>query len=224
MTCPSPATFQTDKGEFKPGETSVYPPRNDLTNFDDPGDGPDPITYAELNELDMISRATPIAGPVFVRAPHPSRRRARGPLVAWIEVSLEWDENADWDFDREDDHLVDPRRWRSTDANSSASRPSCIASSSIPPCPATPRSPSTRATPTGTARPGPCIRPTRPSPPPAAAEPIVCASTISSASPRASASTTTAGTTCPAMATGTPRARATPMAVARPSTCPRSKT
>ena len=108
MTCPSPATFQSDKGEFKPGETSVYPPRNDLTNFDDPGDGPDPIMYAALNELDMISRATPIAGQYLFA--HRIRRGdvPEGPLVAWIEVSLEWDENPDWEFDREDDHWVDP--------------------------------------------------------------------------------------------------------------------
>jgi hypothetical protein len=108
MTCPSPAVFQSDKGEFSPGETSVYPPRNDLTNFDDPGDGPDPIMYAALNELDMISRATPVAGQYFFA--HRIRRGdvPEGPLVAWIEVSLEWDENADWEFDREDDHWVDP--------------------------------------------------------------------------------------------------------------------
>jgi hypothetical protein len=108
MTCPSPATFQTDKGEFEPGETSVYPPRNDLTNFDDPGDGPDPSMYAELNELDMISRATPIAGQYFFA--HRIRRGdvPEGPLVAWIEVSLEWDENIYWDFDRED-HWIDPK-------------------------------------------------------------------------------------------------------------------
>jgi hypothetical protein len=31
-----------------------------------------------------------------------------GPLVAWIEVSLEWDENTYWEFDRVEDHHVDP--------------------------------------------------------------------------------------------------------------------
>jgi hypothetical protein len=109
MTCPSPATFQSDKGEFEPGETSIYPPRNDLTNFDDPGDGPDPVMYAELNELDMVSRATPVAGQYLFA--HRIRRGdvPEGPIVAWIEVSLERDENPDWEFDREDDHWVDPK-------------------------------------------------------------------------------------------------------------------
>jgi hypothetical protein len=109
MTCPSPATFKTDKGEFVPGETSVYPPRNDLTNFVEDYDAPDTMMYAALNELDMISRATPVAGPYLFA--HRIRRGdvPEGPLVAWIEVSLEWDENADWEFDREDDHWVDPK-------------------------------------------------------------------------------------------------------------------
>lgn len=109
MTCPSPQTFQSDKGEFKPGETSVYPPRNDLTNFDDPGDGEDPPKYADLNDLDMVSRATPVAGSYLFA--HRLRRGdvPDGPLVAWIEVSLEHDENADWDFDRATDHYIDPK-------------------------------------------------------------------------------------------------------------------
>jgi hypothetical protein len=108
MTCPSPATFQSDKGEFHPTETSVYPPRNDLTNFDDPGDGPDPPAYASLNDLDAVSRATPLAGQYLFA--HRVRRGdvPEGPLVAWIEASLEWDENPDWDFARED-HWIDPK-------------------------------------------------------------------------------------------------------------------
>ncbi|EDM75282.1 peptidase S8 and S53, subtilisin, kexin, sedolisin [Plesiocystis pacifica SIR-1] len=108
MTCPSPATFQSDKGEIDPGETSVYPPRNDLTSFDD-DDGEDPPGYADLNDLDAVTGATPEAGPYMV-----ARRIRRGdvpegPLVAWIEVSLENDQNADWSFNREDDHWVDPK-------------------------------------------------------------------------------------------------------------------
>ncbi len=112
MTCPSPATFQTDKGEFGEGwAPSVYPPRNDLTSFEEGDDHPThPQQYAELNELDAITRATPATGPYMVafrvrRGDLP----ATGPLVAWIEASLEWDENPDWEFDREDDHWVDPK-------------------------------------------------------------------------------------------------------------------
>ena len=107
VTCPSPAVFQSDKGEFHPSETSVYPPRNDLTNFDDPGDGPDPPHYDDINDLDAVSRATPIAGQYLFA--HRIRRGdvPEGPLVAWIEVSLEWDENSHWQFDREDDYWTD---------------------------------------------------------------------------------------------------------------------
>ncbi|NVB42956.1 hypothetical protein G6O69_34360 [Pseudenhygromyxa sp. WMMC2535] len=108
MTCPSPATFQSDKGEFS-DQTSVYPPRNDLTSFEDDDDSPDAKEYAALNELDGVTRATPSAGPYLLG--HRLRRGdiADGPLTAWIEVSLERDENEDWDFDREEDHWVDPK-------------------------------------------------------------------------------------------------------------------
>ena len=109
MTCPSPATFQSDKGQFLDGvQPSVYPPRNDLTMFED-DDSAVVQTYADLNELDGITGATPSAGPYVVA--HRIRRGdvPEGPLFAWIEVSLERDENPNWTFDREDDHWVDPK-------------------------------------------------------------------------------------------------------------------
>jgi len=109
MTCPSPATFQSDKGEFEPGETSVYPPRNDLSSFEDIHDGPDPETYADLNDLDAVSRATPIPGKYLFAHRIDRGEVPEGPLVAWIEVSLENDQNADWTFTREDDHWIDPK-------------------------------------------------------------------------------------------------------------------
>lgn len=108
MTCPSPATFQSDKGEFFDGQTSVYPPRNDLTSFED-DDAEAPKTYADLNDLDAITRATPSDGPYMVAERFKRSELAEGPLTAWIEVSLERDENSQWDFDREDDHWVDPK-------------------------------------------------------------------------------------------------------------------
>ena len=109
MTCPSPATFQSDKGEIAPGETSVYPPRNDLTSFEEIHDGPDPHTYADINDLDAVSRATPVAGDYLFAHQITRGDMPEGPIVAWIEVSLENDQNADWQFDREDDHWVDPK-------------------------------------------------------------------------------------------------------------------
>jgi hypothetical protein len=110
MTCPSPATFQSDKGEAPDGfAPSVYPPRNDLTAVETGDDDPVIATYAELNDLDSVTRATPQPGPYMLA--HKLRRGdvPAGPLVAWIEVSQEWDENPDWEFDRVDDHFVDPK-------------------------------------------------------------------------------------------------------------------
>jgi hypothetical protein len=109
MTCPSPAVFRTDKGEFRDAlAPSVYPPRNDLTNFDEDHDAEEIKTYAELNDLDAVTRATPMPGS-YVLAHRILRDDVPpGPLVAWIEVSLERDENPDWEFDRVEDHWVDP--------------------------------------------------------------------------------------------------------------------
>jgi hypothetical protein len=108
MTCPTPAVFRTDKGEFGDGlAPSVYPPRNDITMFDEDRDAEVITTYADLNDLDAVTRATPPAGSYMLA--HRIRRGdvPPGPLVAWIEVSLEWDENADWEFDRIEDLYVD---------------------------------------------------------------------------------------------------------------------
>jgi hypothetical protein len=111
MSCPSPAMFSSDKGEFGEGlAPSVYPPRNDLTQFEEGDDHPThPQQYAELNDLDAVSRATPADGPYMVASRIRRGDVPEGPLVAWIEASLEWDENADWEFDRVDDHWVDPK-------------------------------------------------------------------------------------------------------------------
>jgi hypothetical protein len=109
MTCPSPATFSSDKGEFaKDLPPSHYPPRNDLTEFEAGDDHPThPQQYGDLNDLDAVTRATPAEGPYTVAFRVRRGDMPEGPLVAWIETSLEWDENADWDFDREDDHHTD---------------------------------------------------------------------------------------------------------------------
>jgi hypothetical protein len=109
MTCPSPATFNSDKGKFFPDSPpSLYPPRNDLTSVTSK-DSQDIASFSELNDLDAVSRATPKAGPYMLA--HRVRRGdlPEGPVVAWIEVSLERDENSQWDFDREEDHWVDPK-------------------------------------------------------------------------------------------------------------------
>ena len=109
MTCPSPAVFQTDKGKFDPKATSPYPPRNDLIEFEDGSDSPDSMMFAALNDLDAVTAATPPGNkPEYVTAMIPGAA-VQGPLTAWIEVSLEHDENPSYDYDREKDHFVDTR-------------------------------------------------------------------------------------------------------------------
>jgi hypothetical protein len=110
MTCPSPASFQSDKGAFHPTEKSYYPPRNDLLEFEGTQDSPDARTFAALNDLDAVTAATPPGDtPEYVLTVVPAAAVAKGPLRAYIEVSLEHDENATYDYDRDNDHLVDPR-------------------------------------------------------------------------------------------------------------------
>jgi hypothetical protein len=109
MTCPSPSTFQSDKGMFHPSERSVYPPRNDLTAFEDGADHPDTFTYAEINDLDAVTRATPPGDTAALVTARIERELAEaGPLRAFIEVSLENDQNDSYTFARED-HYIDER-------------------------------------------------------------------------------------------------------------------
>jgi hypothetical protein len=108
MSCPSPSTFSTDKGQIVDGETSPYPPRGDLTSVHE-RDSPDVALFAELNDLDdldIVSGATPLAGPYMVAHRLDRALVADGPVIAWIEVSRERDENEDWSFERED-HTID---------------------------------------------------------------------------------------------------------------------
>ncbi|MBK8264232.1 MAG: hypothetical protein IPK80_23195 [Nannocystis sp.] len=110
MTCPSPQIFQSDKGYFEPGQTSPYPPRNDLLTFEDIHDSPDTRTYADINDLDAYTAATPTGDRAeLTTALIPGDVIDRGPVNAYIEVSLEHDENPDWDFDRAEDHFIDTR-------------------------------------------------------------------------------------------------------------------
>ena len=111
MTCPSPQVFQSDKGRFDPdGGASVYPPRNDILAADPNLDAPDVGQFGALNDLDAVTAATPVDERLeYTSALLPPEVAARGPLTAYIEVALEHDENPHYDFDREDDHFVDPR-------------------------------------------------------------------------------------------------------------------
>ncbi|TPV92447.1 MAG: hypothetical protein B7733_25790 [Myxococcales bacterium FL481] len=109
MTCPSPNAFRTDKGRFaQDGATSVYPPRNDLVEVSD-RDHQDTAEYAELNELDAITRATPEGQNPTHTILRLREEELDEALVAFIEINLEADQHgAEWTYARED-HYVDPR-------------------------------------------------------------------------------------------------------------------
>jgi hypothetical protein len=110
MSCPSPTSFHSDKGMFLEGETSVYPPRNDILEIDPERDHPDVESFTDLNDLDAVTGATPSGvAPTFEAVSLAREDVGDGPLVAWIEVSLEHDENSNWEFDRENDHYVDTK-------------------------------------------------------------------------------------------------------------------
>jgi hypothetical protein len=108
MTCPSPTTFQSDKGKFAEG-TSPYPPRGDLITFEDGHDHPDARMLSDLNDLDAVSRATPRGWTDQLVTALVPAAVATGPLVAKIEINLEADQNPSWTFSRDGDHYVDPR-------------------------------------------------------------------------------------------------------------------
>jgi hypothetical protein len=182
MTCPSPNVFQTDKGRFAPGSTSPYPPRNDLIEFDPGVDSPDVEMFAELNDLDAVTAATPPGDRnEFITATIPAALADRGPLTAWIEVNLEHDENDAYDSSTaSNDHFVDPRL--ASYGVEYLGQPSVVYKLAFDPrTEGFPAPPSTPATATGTARPAPSTRPTPPSAPAPAAAPTASSATPSTA-------------------------------------------
>jgi hypothetical protein len=111
MSCPSPNSFHSDKGRFADGgQQTIYPPRTDIVGYDEAKDHYDIMQYAALNDLDDVTGATPTGDmPTHETVTISWDEIGEQDLVAWIEVSLEHDENPDWEFDREDDHYVDTR-------------------------------------------------------------------------------------------------------------------
>lgn len=64
VSCAS--SFYGSKGAYAdPPAYSLYPPRADLTSFEDAHDGPDARAFATVNDLGAISGATPPAGRVL---------------------------------------------------------------------------------------------------------------------------------------------------------------
>ena len=82
----------TDKGKFSPTETSLYPPRADLTPQNE--DSPSVAMFKLMNPFDAVSRATPPGGePLSIVWPVPQTVPA-GDYLVWIEASKAFDFNA----------------------------------------------------------------------------------------------------------------------------------
>jgi hypothetical protein len=91
-SCASPGNVFTDKGRFSATETTPYPPRADLT-YAEGIDHPDVAQFPEMNDLDAVSRATPIEGmPYTLRFALPPDL-PDGDYVIWVEASKEFDQN-----------------------------------------------------------------------------------------------------------------------------------
>jgi hypothetical protein len=91
-------TAYSDKGKFDPGgSTSLYPPRADLT-FDNTRDSADADMMATMNPFDAVSRPTPLGGEQYQVSWAIPDDLPDGDYVAWMEVSKEFDQNADYDY------------------------------------------------------------------------------------------------------------------------------
>jgi len=94
QTCAT--TVYTDKGKINPAETSLYPPRQDVTP--DSRDSEDVPSMIASNEFDAISKPTPLGGTNFGTVWAIPEGLADGNYVAWMEVSKEFDQNANYDY------------------------------------------------------------------------------------------------------------------------------
>ncbi|MEQ8274008.1 MAG: CFI-box-CTERM domain-containing protein [Deltaproteobacteria bacterium] len=118
ISCPT-TRFNTDKGmPFRlvdmsnaycqelvgMSDTSVYPPRNDITTEESLRDWSGVLTMRDMNDLDAVSRATPASDkPMRLTYALPNSLPA-GDYVVWVEVNQEYDTNADHVYD----YFVDP--------------------------------------------------------------------------------------------------------------------
>lgn len=110
ITCPS-NRFSSDKGiplrlveralpdcaVLTTVETSVYPPRNDITGRDSARDWEGVGQLQIWNDLDAVSRATPRDGVRYRASYHLPEDLAPGTYVIWVEVNTESDANAIYD-------------------------------------------------------------------------------------------------------------------------------
>jgi Fibronectin type III domain len=91
ITCPT--TFHSEKGKFDPTTPNYYPPRSDLTSFTSL-DGPDPPTFAAINDLDAVAAATPAYGSVYSGTWSVPSTLSPGDYTVMVEVNKEYDSNA----------------------------------------------------------------------------------------------------------------------------------
>ena len=89
-------TVYTDKGKFSETETSLYPPRNDISP--DSRDHEDVTAMIASNPFDAVSKPTPLGGSDFGTVWAIPKDLADGDYVAWLEVSKEFDQNDDHDY------------------------------------------------------------------------------------------------------------------------------
>jgi hypothetical protein len=103
VTCPSQA-FNSAKGKLEPATKVYYPPRNDLVSFTNqdcdvvgatlPTCTVSAETYADLNDLDAVSAATPPYGQPYTRTWHVPPTLPTGDYALVVEVNKEYDTNA----------------------------------------------------------------------------------------------------------------------------------
>jgi hypothetical protein len=84
----------SDKGVLSDELRSLYPPRQDIQRSQ--FDSPDVERYAELNDLDEVSSATPRGGEAFDVLATLDPDLPPGPYVVWVEASRELDYNEAW--------------------------------------------------------------------------------------------------------------------------------
>ena len=90
-TCAS--TVYTDKGQLSATDTSLYPPRSDLTR-DVTTDSPSVTMYAALNPFDSVTQATPVGGAKTDISWAVPTSLPPGDYVVWVELGKEFDFNA----------------------------------------------------------------------------------------------------------------------------------
>jgi hypothetical protein len=98
VTCAT--TVYTDKGHYATTGHSLYPPRNDIGHTISDRDHLDVERFADDNDLDAVSRATPAAGEPTVYEWRIPPALPPGRYRLFLEVSREFDHNDAWSVAR----------------------------------------------------------------------------------------------------------------------------